>query len=140
MECQAEHENEGLLLEDIGRLLGDVRASARFAALCINSSEIFAEQVFLHSLRCLSQAEDLNLVAANIFFCPRFFPRMSNDIPSTDCMWQRWCMGFCCLLRLRVIEIRSKTAPVARSRTAELSTIPQPVSAEGAGRDTIQAL
>jgi hypothetical protein len=31
MECQAEHENEGLLLEDIGRLLGDVRASARFA-------------------------------------------------------------------------------------------------------------
>ncbi len=32
-ECQAEHENEGLLLEDIGRLLGDVRASARCAAL-----------------------------------------------------------------------------------------------------------
>lgn len=35
LECQAEHENEGLLLEDIGRLLGDVRASARFAALHI---------------------------------------------------------------------------------------------------------
>lgn len=28
--CEAEHENEGVLLEDIGRLLGDVRASARF--------------------------------------------------------------------------------------------------------------
>lgn len=33
--CQAEHENEGLLLEDIGRLLGDVRASARSVPLHI---------------------------------------------------------------------------------------------------------
>ena len=29
-ECEAEHACEGALLEDLGRLLGDVRASARF--------------------------------------------------------------------------------------------------------------
>ncbi len=47
MECQAEHENEGLLLEDIGRLLGDVRASARSAALDLEpAGETLSKQSF----------------------------------------------------------------------------------------------
>ena len=32
--CEADHENEGALLEDVSRLLGDVRASVRCASVC----------------------------------------------------------------------------------------------------------
>ncbi len=56
--CEADHENEGALLEDVSRLLGDVRASVRCADLAFlwsdfcDSAETSACQLSCNALTC----------------------------------------------------------------------------------------
>ena len=62
--CEAEHEDEGQLLEEIGRLLGDVRASARSVTTVYTLSNSHAD-VIDSFLKALHIADDQEQCFAN---------------------------------------------------------------------------
>ena len=41
-ECELEHQSEGVLMEELGRLLGEVKASARSISVCTLTLSRFA--------------------------------------------------------------------------------------------------